>query len=496
MIRLKLLVGFVLALLVCAASVAVADSTVHFDRSSFYPIVKVNVGSRTYRMLLDTGSSYTIITNTMYADIGSPNLEDASQFVFDRAQRSFFAGGITDLSLRIESASFHGKSLVFSKAASIQCYSFGIDGLIGLDWLQKRAVKVDWDRRELTFYSHGALSKVELLNAGLEGAARLGNSRPDRRKFCIRAQIGKTQGLDFMIDTGSPYSSVTSEVAEIAGLVKCKEDIASGADGISASIIYFPTNYEVGPFVQRNVSMMCSGKNSVFLNVNMIGHDVLATYEILIDFPANILYLKPRVPEAFQPLPVQPAETVKWTQVSWPAETADVTRTIVSTTTGSNLKTRVTKAEVKFRQVRTRTIDRTTVAWNRLTPSPAGGDELKAEFFAPSTYTQVFTSAGVLKSDSRYLTKQRTPLVSAMVACANVVPPDLIRIGDTWSSQIACDAFNNCPQPITYSWVGDEIVNNRRCHVVRYITHLNFFGIEDMHRNATGYYYIDVKATK
>ena len=183
MARLKLLIGFVLTFMVCAASVAVADSTVHFDRSSFYPIVKVNVGSRTYRMLLDTGSGYTIITNTMYADLGSPNLEDASHLVVDRAQRSVVAGGLSDLSARIESASFHGKALVFSKAASMQWDRLGIGGLIGIDWLQKRAVKVDWDRRELTFYSHGGLSNEELFRAGMEG--RHGSATPGQTVDCF-----------------------------------------------------------------------------------------------------------------------------------------------------------------------------------------------------------------------------------------------------------------------------------------------------------------------
>lgn len=173
-----------------------------------------------------------------------------------------------------------------------------VDGIVGMRFFDGQALRID--------YKSGYIAVADTLDpATVEGFTRLHMSRVDHY-YCVPARLevdGAVVEGDFIIDTGMPITTLTSSAAQAHDLgAKIKRKVRyynlyGGVGGESESHEFLAGSLEVGGARLRGVYMAYSNDDAGVLAdgryVGILGNNVLDRFDVVFDFDAEDLYLRP-----------------------------------------------------------------------------------------------------------------------------------------------------------------------------------------------------------
>ena len=149
-------------------------------------VVRGAVGSHPLHFVIDTGASHSVIDTTAAADIGlTPLTESVTVHAFGRTVQ---AGRVIVSGLSLGPARTSLACLVVDLPWS------GIDGILGLDFLRRRSLTIDFENKSISFGRELELeSRVSFV--------------PDSPLVLVAVQL-KGQDVLLSVDTGSPEISL------------------------------------------------------------------------------------------------------------------------------------------------------------------------------------------------------------------------------------------------------------------------------------------------
>jgi hypothetical protein len=282
--RLHILVLF-LAVLSCDPICASADDPNIVERFKIEKdaealLVPANVSGKGYLFVVDTGSTITMIDSSLLAD--TP---------FDNASMGTPAGKMPISKHRVPHASFGEQQLETSirfvlgldLAELRETSGHPIYGVIGMDILRQWVLQIDFD---------GGALELSQRAKDVEGSQAVRIEYGKDRLPRVRASIGGTEAIDFVIDTGSVgYESGNLDSRFIgaqsksAGLRKVGSNPATTAAGTRAYNLLQARSLRVGQ-IETLEPIFAESKG------NSLGLYWLSRFSVTLDFPNNTMYLR------------------------------------------------------------------------------------------------------------------------------------------------------------------------------------------------------------
>ncbi|MFZ5940199.1 MAG: aspartyl protease family protein [Bacteroidota bacterium] len=174
-----------------------------------------------------------------------------------------------------------------------------IDGLLGKGFFRKEVLEVNYEDRYIAIHE-------SIDSAGIGGCASLPVHRIGHY-ICVQVEIairgGELVSGDFILDTGSPTSSISGKAAadmHLDSLIREKVRYYTeygGIGGESSSWDFIADSLRLGDCRLRNVNMSFSLDESGILAggeyLGIIGNDVLDRFDLYFDFKGDRLYFRP-----------------------------------------------------------------------------------------------------------------------------------------------------------------------------------------------------------
>ena len=264
------------------------------------PAIKVRLNNKTDAyFLIDTGSYSSSVTRDVAVKMGvklisfKPKLEDGvglNRYDYVEAD-----------SIQFDRVNFHGE-LIVRDIGFGKINGEAVGGFIGTNFLSGFAVLLDFDRNQLLLVPNGKLTEVQLDALGFGKTTQIPNAvlLPADKSVTVSLQIALDETLQpsrFQVATGSSdtilangYKTkeaplITRSIQREKGSVNFKVyQVGSAAVG----------NAAVAPFTLG--VMPASPANSSFLGMDFLSH-----FRVLIDYPAQRLYLAPVTSKAMFP---------------------------------------------------------------------------------------------------------------------------------------------------------------------------------------------------
>jgi predicted aspartyl protease len=169
------------------------------------------------------------------------------------------------------------------------------DGILGYNAFEDKVVEIDYDRNVMVVR--------DAPPASLDGYARLPMGF-ERGLFSIETRFNTGQKVDsgrFIIDTGATAGlQVRQDFAKEHGLYGTMKKIGSsvsrgvGRSSVRNEIVRLP-ELAFGPFALRDVPIHLEEPTdeASVSSGSLLGMDVLKRFNTILDYPANVAYLKP-----------------------------------------------------------------------------------------------------------------------------------------------------------------------------------------------------------
>ena len=245
-------------------------------------------------------------------DLGADNLYLDSVFFYENKltyENTFFANisGIGNTLKRIivirDSVNFTFKGYNFKTdiVPVLDLKPIGgdfVDGLLGVRYFMDKVLEINYEHEYIII--HKGIDSVDLTHYKSIELKRVENY------ICAPITM-KTKGViingHFIIDTGYPVSSITSNASKVHNLentithkVEYYTDYG-GIGGNSASYDFIIDSVLISEFGLNNVNMSFSVDSAGILSdgdyLGIIGNDILKRFDVIFDFANLILYLKP-----------------------------------------------------------------------------------------------------------------------------------------------------------------------------------------------------------
>lgn len=266
------------------------------------------------RVIVDSGSSYSGITDQLAAKLGLQNgpfiQPPNGPLTLDGKPMKVVKVDRMDIGL------FHFDNCPYvildSKVMATITSGIEIDGIIGADALTVFPAMFDFQRHQVTFYSQ-SLSSNDLAAVGMSDAAvvPLSGTKDDFVCTCpVDLQSGTHRAeANLLIDTGGANTVLSQD---IAGELKLTSDAPPD------QYLTYQTDFNITPIVIDTTSI--GGVPSKYLTINyspgkpspdqpqLLGLDVLTHYQILLDYRQKVMYIKPA---AGEPAAMAPSVQIK-----------------------------------------------------------------------------------------------------------------------------------------------------------------------------------------
>jgi hypothetical protein len=270
---------FIAALLagtwLASAWVVLAHSAEQFPLKPDISPIPVKVGGQTLMMLIDTGSTLTVLDSRHRSLLGE---ETASDFLADKPE--------SDLTLyRLREVNVGAIKASLSKVACLPLgdpfKGSGVDGLLGMDFLKDYCIEFDWENKKATLHEEAvdfrdALAVVPISINSME----------------VPVVVGKLGGREvrFMIDTGD-FSFVSlspgDQVFALRGeLGKTADRATWGVSGRTDGKITRLPAFEIGGV--RWHDTLCDVDCPNIMR-SRVGMRLIETYHTVIDLPRHRL---------------------------------------------------------------------------------------------------------------------------------------------------------------------------------------------------------------
>lgn len=262
-----------------AAKTAVRESF-KFDPDEKLVIVPVRVGSRDYRFVLDTGSTVTVVDNSLRQFLG-PRIGSDQMSV--ASGREIEAGFWSLLAARVGTLRFtQDRCCCLDLTPAREASGCDIRGVLGMDFLKRWIIRIDFDE-----------GRLEFLNPGTPSVPERGEYIPitfdENNIACVSAVVGNDATIPFRVDTGAAITG-SLDGAILRRVIHYHEFQLTGDEkhaemggGFSSQVgrlLWF----SIGSFRHHNLRFSSGASN-------VIGLGYLSRYRVTIDFPGARLYL-------------------------------------------------------------------------------------------------------------------------------------------------------------------------------------------------------------
>ncbi len=269
------------------------------DRGMPLVRVRLNNGHRntaSAAFVLDTGFTASLMTDRLAQELnmeGEPaHFADGSPACFadGKPLRQVTAG------LLMGSLQTDARNFLVVKAYRLDLLDCPLDGVLGGDFLANYAVLFDFRTHTVTLWQGGDLTEAERRSVNMQDAVTLPRANKTPESFDVRVRLSSPRGqrdVTLAIDTGGTRTLIAPQDARaleleptriavpqrtVFGNLKANEAKIPALEFGSIRISDLPVRY----LVQEHPNMPPH-----------LGLDVLSHYRLLLDYPANRLYLKP-----------------------------------------------------------------------------------------------------------------------------------------------------------------------------------------------------------
>lgn len=176
-------------------------------------------------------------------------------------------------------------------AATLRRMGVTCDGILGVNSLRGMAVYLNCIGRRLSFVPGGNLGPAALQRLGMDGASRTGLIPADGGRCQAAVSLNELPGVPMLIDTGSEFTRVPPALArKIGGEWKTGGtiDTASGRFQVHTSWL---AKVSVGGAMALDQRVLYTDQPILSFS-SPLGRDFLGRFALLMDFPANRLYLR------------------------------------------------------------------------------------------------------------------------------------------------------------------------------------------------------------
>lgn len=260
-------------------------------------ILPVKFQGEEYQFVLDTGSTYTVFDNSFKDKLGKRFLwpKKATAAHGKKIKVEFFHAPHAYIGpLNLKDSFLIG---VCNLDQLIAGENRKIQGIIGMEFLKKHIVQIDFDNGKVTFFRGKKDTDIfSFLRQKENKHPEWGEPIPLKTKlFCslryIRGKLLDNTSSDFMIDSGwSSPDSLKSGLFE-----KVHSNLTSGTKHVSMSTTAVKSlnfgklkvieRFSVGPFEYKNNFFQKS-------NESILGLSFLSRHLVTFDFPNHKMYLK------------------------------------------------------------------------------------------------------------------------------------------------------------------------------------------------------------
>lgn len=262
------------------------------------PIIPVRINDRTTaHLLLNTTANLTVISTTLAAKLG---LTPAPMLAGDKP---YMIEGRPGSAVSIARMQFGANPNIYASNVSLPVVDMApisaqagqtVDGVLGFNSLAGVAVGIDFPRHRITFWDHGSLSRAERRAAGFSGAeAPLAAPAGDFR-YTVPTKLENalsSRSLPVALGTASYLSVLPRVEAQALQVATFAGDDQPPTDRVRVPRV------TLGSLTLASSLFRIGDSNEPPL----LGLNVLSRYRVLLDCPAQKMYLMPAVSVAPPP---------------------------------------------------------------------------------------------------------------------------------------------------------------------------------------------------
>jgi predicted aspartyl protease len=248
--------------------------------------VRVDIAGRGLDFLLDTGAAAITINDEVVRQLDLPVYGRATQTVAG----SFATGRVVVPEVTIGPLAMHDVVMRTLPFAASEAKSVRVVGLLGFDFLNALALKIDYASGEIDAIRPGALAPPP--GAGTLDV-RLNSGTP-----VARATVGDATGDDFIIDTGAAFSYVIfqrfARAHPDALAMGGRESYGSGVGGTFGYRAIETKKVVLGPWSFDDASGVEALSANAFGFDNedgLIGADILKRFTVYLDYADSRVFL-------------------------------------------------------------------------------------------------------------------------------------------------------------------------------------------------------------
>jgi predicted aspartyl protease len=247
----------------------------------------VEIDGARFSFVVDTGAGVTVLSYRLKEKLGLEGVGKVLAQGVGGAQECEF---VRVPELRIGDVALLGQQVVAMDFTEIEARLQGVDGILGMDFLTRFVVKLDYLRREMEIVDRTAFDPEA---AGL---------RLDLDRAYVTLTMDGHEGK-FQIDTGAGPLDVHAPFVRRLGMIRNRESMPSitAISGLgSAELTKFVAlchSVQIGPFVLNDVPIgLSETDHGVFANEAIMGNAGATIWRKFItwfDFDGEAIYLRP-----------------------------------------------------------------------------------------------------------------------------------------------------------------------------------------------------------
>ena len=260
-------------------------------------VLSVQLNGRIHaRFILDTGTNYCVITSALAARLGltpqpSPAHMDGKQ-----------AKIVTVPMLQIGTVRYPNTQMVVVPESNLyQCFGASVDGIIGVDAFLDVPIFIDFQRHLVTLFYYSPVTDRQLRSLNIEATSSvplLDHTGDLAFQAVVELANGKRKAsISLTVDTGAETTSISKATGHALKLNLNAPFYY--LDGIFSKVgvnDVFLSSFSFGrPGTEiQGVTVQCArGAVMVHRFEFGVGIDILSHFQVLLDFGAKKMYLKP-----------------------------------------------------------------------------------------------------------------------------------------------------------------------------------------------------------
>jgi len=252
--------------------------------------VRLEIEGRGLDFLLDTGSSSITINDAVARDLRLPLYGHTTQTVAG----SFVTGRVVAPAIAIGGLTMHDVVLHTLPLASAEAHDTRVVGLLGFDFLDAVALKIDYTGGTVDAIRPGALAPPP---GGAPLDVRLNSGAP-----VTHASVGDASGDDFILDTGAAFSFVLfqrfarAHPEAFTEPDDAKTEFGSGVGGTMPYRTISAKRVALGPLNfddDRGAEALSPNALGFDNEDGLIGADILKLFTVYLDYGSSRVYLVP-----------------------------------------------------------------------------------------------------------------------------------------------------------------------------------------------------------